>query len=470
MYFDHPDFSILTDPEAPSHWRGVAKTQKGIKALLALWGSPLDDPGHPLCLFSWQPTSEALAALNTAFSDAVAIPFLNTTEHRTVWDAQKSTAWLSKTDAPATMTVDVIDTGPPAPMKAVPRVWPLEAPTFPLTVKMDDTAYRCEGPRNEWRVDTYYSAKGFLWGDHEGEYGLFSRQFRIPDPEKAKALRKALMSSGAPHCLLENTLLGCAYFGAKEGFKHWPPVSLRTAYMDFRFNDRLEPWEVPLFVQAVRAFVDAPETPVLRDAFRVFSPYWASLFNRTLSDCAPEALDALCYADVSEEVHVALWEVCPLSVLRAALDEGFFVNEEHALGVIEASFFSDDRVFLSRLRDVDWERGRGRLDQTTEGGALYRLWDRFEGFEARDTPDGLERFASSFVKEDFERPFLEMGPPRVKAFLEDPTFWEGVKTTDFWERLSCTPDAHPQWQAVHERFLLSDLLMTPKARGSCLSA
>jgi hypothetical protein len=117
FYLDHPDFSLMPPPDEGYHthangvggfnsesnsnggfWRGVAKTQEGIKTLLALWGTPLDDPGHPLCLFSWSPTKEALVALHTHFSDAVATPFLTPTAHRTLWENQKTKAWLSTPD------------------------------------------------------------------------------------------------------------------------------------------------------------------------------------------------------------------------------------------------------------------------------------------------------------------------------------------------------------------------------------
>jgi hypothetical protein len=72
---NHSDFSLIPDPDNPTHWRGVAQTQEGIKTLLALWGTPQDDPGHSLCVFSWRPTCDALEALRAHFPATVAAHF-----------------------------------------------------------------------------------------------------------------------------------------------------------------------------------------------------------------------------------------------------------------------------------------------------------------------------------------------------------------------------------------------------------
>jgi hypothetical protein len=138
FYLDHPDFTLIPPldegnhkggqtphsnsesnsngglPESKSNfqdatasWLGVAKTQEGITALLALRGTPLDDPEHPLCLFSWEPTQDALEALHAQAKEATFVSLSNPEAHRAQWAAHGNTAWLTRPEHGTVITLAV---------------------------------------------------------------------------------------------------------------------------------------------------------------------------------------------------------------------------------------------------------------------------------------------------------------------------------------------------------------------------
>jgi hypothetical protein len=486
FYLEHSDFSILPDPDDPTHWRGVAQTQEGIKTLLALWGTPQDDPEHPLCVFSWSPVPEALVALKTHFPATGVTPFLNATAHRALWDAQKATAWLTCPcpDTPMEMRFDVAVHSARGVQKG--GLWahwrPQEAPLWALRV--EDTV--------PIKVDLL-PGSSFFWPTplDNDTLTLVARDVHSVSFEANEAARfRIAVLSRAP---LEDIPF---------------PSSLKDAYDDAQAKDLSRrqfkrgttAWSQPFFERTVRAFFDAETPDALPQRLENIA---VSQYPRLREIAQDYPLDAqrrawrgawLTETDMTPLVYalprVAAEEViaCALSVRDAKkpalscddvwawLCEAFRLCDAFKT---ESSFFVDEwrhATVSDHGRTYTFEDVRTTLcgplfAQERGWRSVYALLDRHAGLqkamETHRDPDerheGRLQLARSFLVDDqkgFEVGFQSdsLWNPLMQRAFEDPAFLTGLESTGFWETLKSAPNRHPVWEALLERQMLSGLL------------
>jgi hypothetical protein len=459
---EHPDFSLIPHPDDPTQWRGVAKTQEGIKSLLALWGTPKDDPEHPLCVFSWHPTPNALSALRTHFSDITVRP-LDEADHRIVWDTQKTQAWLTPLRETHTFTLSVISQI--APEKGVQ----------PCKVSVHLNG-ECEMTLNG--VTTPLRSDPFFFWEKDN---LFQHQNTVVIPAKADEVRRAVIagSAGVHHPERKSGFWGHpleqAYRFAKTGM--WPHGWTPGHVSSISFDWNAEPWAAPFFTHCVHAYMTSENTTLAElegsakeayEALCFMSAKWHPLF-RTVMQSLPIETQKEKWFENASEFEAGLWFACPRSGIETALDNPRQCSGYEARTAFQTAVQSDDRFFFDTLKDVFDVFNRRRSEafsvlddkDKTPWQDIYRLWSLFEGFREHHTEAGMSRFVGALVDED--RPFqasLVLSPSMVRAF-EDPAFLKRLDTTVFWKRLEDAPHRHPTWEALLEQSLLSGLTKPP---------
>jgi hypothetical protein len=496
FYLDHPDFTLI--PPRPDvvlarkrdghanagAWRGVAKTQEGFYALLALWGTPQDDPDHPLCVFSWQPTPEALEALRPFYTTTQAIPFPHEADHRAQWQAQKNEAWL--TPFPAGLYPFDVD----VPHKGKGVLWahcpgPNADPVLSLTLEGSTVSRFQEGAFRDLSLhDALFAPKTHT---ASVEVMMFDTDFTprryvpisliLADPAAFGAWAKATLP--ARLLLPWQTTLGQAY------------ATARTGEVKASFFGETAPWARPMFERTVRAFFENTDPTVVFDGLRnlpgaLFSRFraiartydldtqrraWRQTFqHKTTSDdlfvmTAPHLAAEKVIASVFKRKRplscVVMW-----SPLRHALE-------------------SEDTLFFEGLRNATvTHKGvhtlahvREALCRFEEGWKdVYRLWDRFEGFQkwtAQASPEeahaGLVQYVASLVS--MEAPFSKKATlsPSMRAAFEDPRFLTALENTSFWTRLENAPTRHPEWESLLEQRLLQGMT-NPRSSSTSTSS
>jgi hypothetical protein len=442
LFLDHPDFSLIPNPENPAVFRGVAHTYEGINALVALWGVPLDDPDHRLCVFSWSPTPDALGVLKTHFPETRLCPLWDRTEHHTRWEAQKGRAWLTSPATPSRLDIEVTDVQQKA------------ATSLTVFFEEDDVTWnQKECPLQRLSVWGNPDCDAFLWGSP-----LFQGRFRLEETELTPVLRHTLWSCVSPEWIFRDGPFLKAYRSAQTG--DLPVVS---------FREVVQVWATPLFVRTVRDFLQhlkgAFPTPSSIYPLRGMSPVWHPLFRQAMCALPRSDLETIWKTGrlkgFLEDDEIAM--ACPAEWFSEALHHGRLSDKKAALLTFKTALQSDDTFFFDRLRDVNVASGRGLLDQTEEGVALYRLWDRVEGFETRGTMEGVARFAASFSEGDFSKAMTggHTMSVRMSEAFEDAAFLTALGKTPFWTTLEKAPRRHPEWEALLEKRLLHALWSPP---------
>jgi hypothetical protein len=465
FYLEHPDFSLIPDPDDPTQWRGVAKTRQGLLMLPSLWSRPQPDPDHPLCVFSWQPTPTAQSALVRHAPTACAVPLVSQEAHRTVWEAQRATAVL-RTPTEAVCVPCCIEG-----REDVLRIAPCGQKSV-LESRPEDTLYwaLAEDPEALWNDPVHRPWTQNVWVPWAQEMWDHSEQQTLEmAPEAAERVRQHVLASGAvwQDSAFETTKTHQASlmwaFGLTDQQVHpftalpfqEPQVAAGLcAFFEGRSPECLyapEAQHAPFLRSLVAAIPLETQIASLRAAFQTKNiPTW---LDSGVWSVAPRAAAQVCLEQV-----VLSKQRTPLK--RGDLDEwvteamregdtGFF--DEVAKATVTPkkgpplTFFSPEvRSCLEALTDR-WK-------------VFFRTADRTLGFSQRDTPEGLARFAHTFDEKTFAQPLRALGlsPPMMQA-LEDPAFLKALAPTGFGQALQRAPQRHPQWEAVLERLLLTTL-------------
>jgi hypothetical protein len=426
FFLDHPDFSLIPDPCGLWSWRGVAKTRHGLNALLTVWATPKDDPKHPLCVFSWQPTVDALEALHTHFPETHVRPIKGLLEHRAVSEAQNATAWVSAVSTP-TQTPFWVHDGHAWQTHTVcstPSVFP---PVF-----LDG-----QGQPIAWDALV-------LWGldseDHVYlEQGPHAASWCFRTEEDADRFRQAVLACvRTPHhrarCL---------------------PLDWRAAYehQTTRFWRTTEPWSDPTFDRTVHAFFDET-TPTPWGVYQVetarFNRFRA--IARTYSISTQRAAWHRAHPDGARGTEAALMGYAGPRFLAEKAQEG----DAHATRALSEALHEA----LKKGDDVVFEEVKEALLHAPEWKTPE--WDRYWGFRAQDTAEGLLRFEASFLAQNgvFAGPLCKALSPSMVSAFEDRAFLEALSPT-FWEHIEGTSCRHPEWEALVEKKALMGLLAPP---------
>jgi hypothetical protein len=520
FYLDHPDFTLIPPLDEGDHkegqaphsnsesngggnsnsesnfqdatasWRGVAKTQEGVFALLALWGTPQDDPDHPLSVFSWQPTPKALLALRTHFSTSTVCPLRDPLAHRQLWEAALSTAWLTVPPKDTPLSFQVTDdTGRPLNRRLIL----VNRGTFPPDVRWSDTG------------DPPTVTPDFWEPLMKPPFGIqVGHDVRIAPDDTDRFVRT--VGACRP--------LGDMHFATLEG------PSGNAFFLDYRLARTgevfctldgwwdLPPWHEPLFERTARAFFERPGTvrvgtlppesgllsqrpyalaadtlkgftALLKRARAIANEYSLSVQEKAFEQAFlndPAGHYALIHPQKGVECLLKRESGAPIPL------HGLYSRLENAFTM---ALHDDDRAFFEAVSHahiqgaspddapvwaqdrLEWGRKRDRADPQGEGvagtawSAMACLFDRAMGFFQKDTHEGIASFARSFEgasqKDVFAAPrWASLSPGMIDAF-EDPAFMRALEDTGFWGTLEKAPKRHPEWEALLERWALSAL-------------
>jgi hypothetical protein len=523
---EHSDFSLIPDPDAPTQWRGVAKTQEGIKALLALWATPLDDPGHPLCVFSWQPTPDALSALHTHCPEVVVRP-LDPCEHRALWATQNATAAFSWPLAPVAFSVQREGKKNKDTLLGPSSKEILLELSSPFHIKGDIWRFK-RTPSVRW--EAYYATaatKGHPW---------FLKS-RIPDAKKrpGKDMETKVTfehpQEEALFDMMRRTWDDCTQFLSEKGgiayryAKKGPLVLVLNASEITRNADPETPFFQPLRLRLYRAFFDFESVPLsffslsVQDVHRLDIPLFQAI-EKTVSPQAQKTAFLRAHPD-----QVASWERQPYWAARVWAQKEALrfesplapqkdcTNAKELALLFQACLKKDDTFFFDELARVrtdtgatwDAQRGCTTLHERNEPfthvedwKTVFALWDVQQGLTLwQKNPDGpkaltaLDKGAQALralytpgrtswaallnTPLAFQTPLNEALGPRVAKGLEDPAFLSALHRVGFWDLMAAQHcGAHPQWQALHERALLTvafegGAFTAPRREGPCLS-
>jgi hypothetical protein len=476
FFLEHSDFSILPDPKDPTQWRGVAKNKKGIEALLALWGTPLDDPVYPLCVFSWQPTPAALAALKAHFPDTKAYHAPFTSQYHETWLLQKDGAWLT---------------------------WPSKPPSFSV---------QREGKKNK---DTLVCVDGF--SHHDGgaiwtfkrtptarlnafnrmHHNLTGEGWRLESPEAKRVTItfhceqeedafKGLVETWRSICGVQNGPLGNAYASAKHAKDGLWVISREDAYA----GD--SPTFAPMNERLFRAFFEQRVSFPLFSDDRTDFPITVrslSLFRAVAHTYPIETQKAAFLRELNarefiphreKDLDILFWCVSPRAAAEQWADnKGHYdcsLMYDTALNALhrtirqcfleEDAFFFDELARATTSQGVAWDAVRPPHDEP-EWAAIFRVWDIQQGFSqwqnaplSDEGAQGLRRCVFALCEET-QQPMSSVLSPTMRAAFDDPAFLAALDDTGFWGALEKASTRHPEWEALLERHLLQTL--TPKA-------
>jgi hypothetical protein len=488
FFLEHSDFSLIPDPDHPTQWRGVAKTQEGLKSLLALWGAPQEDPGHPLCVFSWSPTQEALDALSTHFPDTTVRP-LDEADHPAVWDTQKTQAWLTRPENGTTITLTV----PKGTSKTK---------TEPLYARVDACGNDVILTWREHTLSTKIATEGahraaFLWEGHaQLRVPSFLTTFRFSG-EDAQRLRDLMCSVFDIIDMKMPSELKKAYFTARNSL----PVS---AF----FFETHPPYLHPLFVRTVRAFFETEAVPTNMPFLTVAQRDHFREIARTYDEETQRAAWSRAYKNRVPDEGMAL--ISPQAAVEKGLTSVFRCKKpmgenvlgwvfSHALKHRNAVFFDEVRCAHVTHKGEKHTLNSVRPKMAEPWSTVYSVWDRAEGLrlwnegaQKGGAPksalqnEGVTRWVAGMMAcaFPFRCPVSDIAGPFATAALEDPLFLSAVAHVTpqalapygyrgqgaFFERLAHSlGEAHPSWQSVYERHLLGALLCPP-SRNDTLCA
>jgi hypothetical protein len=404
MYcFHHPDFSLLPNPDDPTTYRGVAKTQEGIKALLAVWGTPKDDPDRPLCVFSWVPTLNAVDALKAHFPDVTIHPLespsdqapfqkprlrdhlkarfcalwplearhpkssqetvswealknrgflmssvsLEAAQHRALWDAQKDRAWLKAPPKGAVFHYDVLSLG----VDLAPRekVTLTVTGNFPPRIDYEKASFvpthDSDGGASYWEE----GAAPCFWLEKGSE-----RFVVVMNEHTAARFRYDVLSCALPE--KEGAVFGAGSL-LKEAYR-----SARTRLPGTVLPDRVPPWCVPHFVRTAQGFFERPNVSI-GDFFTRYhtlharcDPQALALFRaQTLRATPSQQQAAFAFLKIKAPHEVPSWlPWSPLRVMEHVLEHdrqgrSNYYSLEHTGDAFKRALLSEDAAFFEAL-------------------------------------------------------------------------------------------------------------------------
>jgi hypothetical protein len=455
FFLEHPDFSLVPNPDTPATWRGVAKTQEGIKTLLALWGVPSEDPDHPFCVFSWTPTPCALKALHAHAPETQALPCVSPCAP---WEAQKDRAWLTAPSAPFVFRCPVIAETP----------WGNEPGFLDVhgTPGLFDNGRappllfweRPDGARSDCGLFGGTTAV-FLWDTEKSRLMTSQCDFQL-SPSSGKALRAAILS-----CVQDPHPTG-----------RWFPTLLGTAYAcagtqapASDFFSETAPWAQPLFERTVRAFFEREEGASSKSPWRITPAHYREV--RAIAQEYDLAQQTAAWGRIRGLYSVEACVCSPVAHVHALL--GTLGDHDHSNDRLNRNplkkgvhwaLMTEDTAFFEALASVSDKDSqpfdvRSLLPEETQA-----QWDRHWGFRARDTSEGLLRFAASLGETAWKAPMSQSLSPAMRREMNDPAFLGALARTGFWGCLEKASDRHPEWEALLERHLLQTLTAKPPAQ------
>jgi hypothetical protein len=468
---EHSDFSLVSNPDHPDPWRGVAHTQEGIKTLLALWGVPQNDPSHPLCVFSWSPCPEALDALKTHCPDACVRAFENRRSHQDAWDTQKKNAWLIRSENPEPLgfpcqCVDAHSTHTgslwvsPAPDGGFPpRIeWVSPKGRQPLTVFKKKDPHRFVSPAAVffWEPDTLSSL---------GTQGKTPMRFMFATPALAQRFRQTVLSWATLDTLL--AVFGASWIGEAYCYPPTPRVS-----RDFVSTDA--PWGVPTQIARMKAFftrrvraqnpMNVPESQwsLFRAQAQAFSVRAQKNAWKTELDGFPASVLPWKVSPQACTEHLMAWLMTP-----GRPSDDFDVRLRVRLGgekavrsaLREGDAFLLDAVNCARSaapeRDFLWETPLKTMGALVDRHAGFVQWAH--ATQKTEAQDGVARWARTWAPTDMAGAVEDETSPDMRSALENPAFLAALENTGFWDTVESAPKRHPTWEAMWERQMLSGI-------------
>jgi hypothetical protein len=437
LLVDHPDFSLVFTPGTPRTGQGVAKTQEGVKALLALWGIPKDDPDHPLCVFSWTPTPDALAALSTHFPKARVCqlapldPLRNTRTHA-------KTAWLTAPTLPSEPRFKVThETGETCELcvEVTPGVFP---PVMHL-IRPDRLPVPLEGVMGFSHTNT-----AFFWDRHT-MLRSSSGVLRFSEDVACAFCTQVLSLAPPGHAALFS---GHALEDAYESAKTHTPCS---AFTQAFWLGRDEAWAHPLLQRNMHAFFSSdtpprgvdhvPDSQFLR--FRAVASHYSEAqqrdaWERTLREP---------WADYKKPVILMMMlrtspKVGAEHLLTAALKRSKDALAQAGVveTVLKKAVCENDTGLLEALSRVRCAPSRTVLTffsavdrlckKDTQWHSVACLWAYHEGFQQKDSPEGVASFSHAlcaYTPSVFKEPLSAFLSPSMREALHESNF---VKALD----------------------------------------
>jgi hypothetical protein len=477
FFLDHRDFSLIPDPRDLTQWRGVAHTFEGVKALLALWGTPQDDPEHPLRVFSWSPTSDALEALHTTYPDVAVRALGDPRTHWARWETQKAPP-----EPTGPRCFSVIKTGRTQTNDTL--VFPPCAHEGggepPFFFQNEPTVVYSLGSVNPFFWESASSQQEpIFFKKQDTTDGYLGVNVTLIHPHEEAALRACVFQRLA-HGLepKQDPFLGShdiaqVFLGTREG------QLCETLWSQEAFC-------TPMHTRVYRAFFEHPET------LRAHPPALNVPVFRRVAHTYSEAIQREAFLRNIEKRNaefaytMAFWEITPRLAAQTWLDQGGASALEKNLSswhpdcvqaferLFKHLFKKDDRFFFEALDSARtplgdrWDTPRPLAPHPLQ--TVFHIVDLYRGFSQWKT-DGAQAFVAAVCEGasltgGFQKSRHEsLTPPMVAAF-DDPEFLKALDDTVFWTTLEKAVARHPEWEALLERHLLQTLTPKPVTRKS----